>query len=93
VAKADSLGRNADWVPREQWYGAEAQEWFIERTKELQVEQRAPDPLLLGRHLLELGIEPGPKMGEITRAVYEMQLDGRVRTLDEAIAEARKLIS
>jgi hypothetical protein len=32
-------------------------------------------------------------MGEITRAVYEMQLDGRVRTLDEAIAEARKLIS
>jgi tRNA nucleotidyltransferase (CCA-adding enzyme) len=80
-------------VPREQWYGAEAQEWFIERTKELQVEQRAPDPLLLGRHLLELGIEPGPKMGEITRAVYEMQLDGRVRTLDEAIAEARKLIS
>jgi hypothetical protein len=31
-------------------------------------------------------------MGEITSAVYEMQLDGRVRTLDEAIAEARKLI-
>ena len=92
VAKADSLGRNADWVPREHWYGAEAQEWFIERTRELQVEQRPPDPLLLGRHLLELGLEPGPRMGEITRAVYEMQLDGRVRTLDEAISEARKLI-
>jgi tRNA nucleotidyltransferase (CCA-adding enzyme) len=92
VAKADSLGRNADWVPREQWYGAEAQEWFIERSKELQVEQRPPDPLLLGRHLLELGVEPGPRMGEIARAVYEMQLDGRVRTLDDAIAEARKLI-
>jgi tRNA nucleotidyltransferase (CCA-adding enzyme) len=92
VAKADSLGRNADWVPREQWYGAEAQEWFIERTRELQVEERPPEPLLLGRHLLELGLEPGPKVGEITRAVYEMQLDGRVRTLDEAIAEARKLI-
>ena len=92
VAKADSLGRNADWVPREKWYGAEAQEWFIERTRELQVEQRPPDPLLLGRHLLELGLQPGPQVGEITRAVYEMQLDGRVRTLDEAIAEARKLI-
>jgi tRNA nucleotidyltransferase (CCA-adding enzyme) len=92
VAKADSLGRNADWVPREQWYGAEAQEWFIERTKELQVEQRPPDPLLLGRHLLELGVEPGPKVGEVTRAVYEMQLDGSVRTLDEAINEARKII-
>jgi len=93
VAKADSLGRNAEWVPREKWYGAEAQEWFLERTRELEVEQRPPEPLLLGRHLLELGIEPGPMMGEITRAVYEMQLDGRVRSLEEAIAEARKLIS
>src|ERR1044071_1342245 len=93
VARADSLGRNAEWVPRELWYGAEAQEWFIERSRELQVEQRPPDPILLGRHLLELGINPGPEMGEITRAVYEMQLDGRVRTLDEAIAEAKKIIS
>lgn len=93
VAKADSLGRNAEWVPREKWYGSDAQEWFIQRSRELQVEQRPPDPLLLGRHLLELGVEPGPRMGEITRAVYELQLDGRVRTLDEAIEEARKIIS
>ena len=93
VAKADSLGRNAEWVPREKWYGAEAQEWFIQRTRELEVEQRPPDPLLLGRHLLELGIEPGPRMGEITRAVYEMQLDGRVRTLDDAIEQARRLLA
>ncbi|HEY0762786.1 MAG TPA: HD domain-containing protein [Pyrinomonadaceae bacterium] len=93
VAKADSLGRNADWVPREKWYGSEAQEWFIERSRELQVEQQPPDPILLGRHLLELGLKPGPQVGEITRAVYEMQLDGRVRTLDEAIAEAEKIIS
>ena len=93
VAKADSLGRNAEWVPRNQWYGADAQEWFIQRTKELEVEQRPPEPLLLGRHLLELGLEAGPRIGEITRAVYEMQLDGRVRTVDEAIAEAKKIIS
>ncbi|HEX5886213.1 MAG TPA: HD domain-containing protein [Pyrinomonadaceae bacterium] len=92
VAKADSLGRNAEWVPRGKWYGAEAQEWFLQRTKELEVQQRPPEPLLLGRHLLELGMEPGPEIGEITRTVYEMQLDGRVRTLDEAIAEAKKLI-
>lgn len=92
VAKADSLGRNAPWVPREKWYGADAQEWFIQRARELDVEQRPPEPLLLGRHLLTLGVEPGPTMGEITRAVYEMQLDGRVRTVDEAIAEAEKLL-
>ena len=93
VAKADSLGRNAEWVPRERWYGSDAQEWFIQRSRELEVDQRPPEPLLLGRHLLELGFEPGPRMGEITRAVYEMQLDGRVGNLDEAIEEAKKLIS
>jgi tRNA nucleotidyltransferase (CCA-adding enzyme) len=92
VAKADSLGRNAEWVPREKWYGSDAQEWFIQRSRELQVEQRPPEPLLLGRHLLELGVEPGPRMGEITRLVYELQLDGRVRSLDDAIDEAKKLI-
>ena len=92
VAKADSLGRNADWVPREKWYTAEAQEWFIERTRELDVALRAPAPILLGRHLLDLGLAPGPRVGEITKAVYEMQLDGRVRNLDEATSAAREMI-
>jgi tRNA nucleotidyltransferase (CCA-adding enzyme) len=93
VAKADSLGRNAEWVSRQKWYGSEAQDWFIERARELEVEQRAPAPILLGRHLIELGLTPGPKMGEITRAVYEMQLDGRVRTLEEAKAAAQELLA
>ena len=92
VAKADSLGRNAPWLPREKWYGSEGQEWFIQRARELHVQHRGPEPLLLGRHLLALGVEPGPRMGEITRAVYEMQLDGRVSTVEEAIAEAKKLV-
>lgn len=92
LAKADSLGRNADWVPRENWYDSEAQEWFIGRARELEVEQTAPAPILLGRHLIEMGVEPGPKMGEITRAIYEMQLDGRVRTLEDAQKEAQKII-
>ena len=93
VAKADSLGRNADWVPREQWYDSAAQEWFIVRARELEVESKAPPPLLLGRHLLEMGLEPGPRIGEITRAVYEMQLDGRVETIDEAKEVAKEMMS
>ncbi len=91
VAKADSLGRNADWVPRENWFDAAAQEWFIARARELDVQTQAPAPILLGRHLLEMGLEPGPRIGEITRAIYEMQLDGRVQTLEEAKAEAARL--
>lgn len=93
VAKADSLGRNADWVPREKWFDAEAQEWFIARARELDVQSQAPAPILLGRHLLEMGLDPGPRIGEITRAIYEMQLDGRVRTLADARAEAARLLS
>lgn len=93
VAKADSLGRNADWIPREEWFTAEAQEWFIKRARELDVQESAPAPLLMGRHLLEMGLKPSPRIGEITRAVYEMQLDGRVRTLEEAIAAAQAIIN
>jgi tRNA nucleotidyltransferase (CCA-adding enzyme) len=93
VAKADSLGRNAPWVPREKWYDSTAQEWFIQRAKELEVEQQAPAPLLMGRHLLEMGLEPGPRIGQITQAVYEMQLDGRVSSLDDAKREAYKMLS
>jgi tRNA nucleotidyltransferase (CCA-adding enzyme) len=92
VAKADSLGRNAEWVPKEKWFNAEAQEWFIERARELKVDSGPPQPLLLGRHLLEMGLEPGIRIGEITAAIYEMQLDGRVRSVDEAKDAAKVLI-
>jgi tRNA nucleotidyltransferase (CCA-adding enzyme) len=92
VAKADSLGRNAPWVPPEKWFDAAAQEWFINRARELSVERRPPEPILLGRHLLEMGLKPSPLVGEIQRAVYELQLDNRVRTLEEAKAAARELV-
>jgi tRNA nucleotidyltransferase (CCA-adding enzyme) len=93
VAKADSLGRNGNHVPREKWYTAEAQDWFIDRVRELELEGGAPAPILLGRHLLEMGMKPGPRIGEITKAVYEMQLDGRVTSLDEAKQAAGEMIS
>ena len=93
VAKADSLGRNADWVPREKWFGSEAQEWFIERARELEVDQQPPAPILLGRHLLEMGLQAGPRIGEITRKVYELQLDGGVCSLDDAKTLVKQMLS
>jgi tRNA nucleotidyltransferase (CCA-adding enzyme) len=92
VAKADSLGRNAPWVPREKWFDAAAQEWFIARARELSIQHRPPEPILLGRHLLEMGLKPSPLVGEIQRAVYELQLDNHVRTLEEAKQVARALL-
>jgi tRNA nucleotidyltransferase (CCA-adding enzyme) len=86
VAKSDCLGRQPGT------FNCEAMDWFLERAQALGVEHRPPPPLLLGRHVLALGIPPGPRVGEIVKAVYELQLDGSVTTLDDATAAARQLI-
>ncbi len=93
VAKADSLGRNPDWLPKEKWFGSEAQEWFIERVHALEIEKKAPDPILMGRHLIELGLTPSPKFSEILDAVYELQLDGKINDVDSAVEMAKTLVS
>jgi tRNA nucleotidyltransferase (CCA-adding enzyme) len=67
-------------------------DWFIERARSLGVQHKPPAPILLGRHLIEIGVEPGPRMGQILRTVYELQLDGAVTDLDQARAEAAKLL-
>lgn len=92
VAKADSLGRNPDWLPVEKRFGSEAQEWFIERVRTLDIEKKAPDPILMGRHLIELGLRPSPQFKQILDAIYEMQLDGEVKDLARAVDEAASLI-
>jgi tRNA nucleotidyltransferase (CCA-adding enzyme) len=86
LAKADCLGR----VPGT--FNCDAMDWFLERARSLGVERRPPAPILLGRHLLELGLQPGPRVGEILRAVYEQQLDGTVTTLDEAMTAAKSIV-
>ena len=92
VAKADSLGRNPGWLPPEKRFGSEAQEWFIQKVRELEIEKKAPDPILMGRHLIDLGLEPSPKFKQVLDAVYERQLDGKISTVDEALAAAKELI-
>ena len=67
--------------------------WFVERARMLGVEHEAPKPLLLGRHLLALGLKPGPEVGRILRQVYERQLDGAITTTEEGIALAREIIA
>jgi tRNA nucleotidyltransferase (CCA-adding enzyme) len=86
VALSDCLGRTGD-------FDCSGIIWFLERARELGVEHKAPAPILMGRHLLALGVAPGPRMGEILRVVYERQLDGRVTGLEEATAAAREILS
>ena len=86
VARADCLGRTGD-------FDCAAIDWFIARARALGVEHRPPAPLLMGRHLLALGLSPGPKVGEILKTVYEQQLDGGVSNVQEAIAAATRLVN
>ena len=84
-ARADCHGRAGV-------FDCSAMDWFIERARSLGVEHRPPAPILMGRHLIEMGVRPGPRMGEILGAVYEQQLDGTVTRLDQAKDAARALI-
>jgi len=93
VAKADSLGRNPEWLPPHKRFGSDAQELFIERVRSLQIEKKAPEPILFGRHLMEMGLEPSPRFKQILDAVYEMQLDGKVTNLDAALQTAKSIIT
>ena len=74
-------------------FDCSAIDWFLERARALGVEHAPPTPLLLGRHLLPLGLSPGPDLGKILKTVYEQQLDGEVTTLDDAMAAAHRLIA
>jgi tRNA nucleotidyltransferase (CCA-adding enzyme) len=55
---------------------------LAEKAKALAVQERAPKPILLGRHLLELELKPGPDFGVILDAAYEAQLEGQFLDLE-----------
>jgi tRNA nucleotidyltransferase (CCA-adding enzyme) len=84
LARADCNGRTGH-------FDCSAMDWFLERARALGVEHQAPAPLLLGRHVVELGVAPGPRVGEVLKAVYEKQLDGEVKDLAGAIQAAREM--
>ena len=44
--------------------------------RRLELEHGAPRPIVLGRHLLGLGLTPGPQFGTALHAAFESQLDG-----------------
>jgi tRNA nucleotidyltransferase (CCA-adding enzyme) len=85
LAKSDCQGREPGH------FDCTAMDWFLERARSIGAHQGPPPPILLGRHVLALGVPAGPRVGEILRAVYERQLDGAIGTLEEAMAEARRL--
>ena len=52
-----------------------------------------PARLISGDDLIGLGLKPGPDFKEILRNIEDAQLDGRIRTRDEALAQARRALA
>lgn len=85
VARADHAGR-----PPKPFDGFPAGAWLLERARQLEVETHAPVPVVLGRHVLALGVSPSPDVGRLVEECYEAQLDGIFSTLDEGLVFLRK---
>jgi hypothetical protein len=60
------------------------------KRREMATEELRPAPLLSGRDILAMGHPPGPRIGEILRAVEDAQLDGALRTREEATVFVRE---
>ena len=86
VAKADAFGRTThDAIQRL----FPAGDWLLDRAEHLQVKEEKPKPILRGKHLIDLGLCPGPHMGRIIKESFEYQLDGEITNEEEAIAWAK----
>jgi tRNA nucleotidyltransferase (CCA-adding enzyme) len=86
VARADCLGRAGG-------FDCSAMDWFLDRARALGVEHQPPAPLVLGRHVVALGLSPGPRIGEILKQIYERQLDGEIQTVEDGIEAAKEIVA
>lgn len=63
---------------------------FIEAMQAAAVE--VANPFVMGRHMIERGVRPGPTMGAAIRATFEAQIEGSVTNFEEAIEFAMTFV-
>src|SRR5213075_2155207 len=64
-------------------------EFLLRKREEFANEPIIPPPLVRGDDLIALGLKPGPKFGQILEAVETRQLEGTLRTTEEALQWVR----
>ena len=45
-----------------------------------------PEPIVLGRHLIERGLKPGPEFSPILEQCFDAQMDGDFEDLEGGLA-------
>jgi putative nucleotidyltransferase with HDIG domain len=61
----------------------------LARLAELGEEELRPKPLLTGRDLIDAGYQPGPLFGKMLAAVEDAQLEGRLKSREDALEFVR----
>jgi tRNA nucleotidyltransferase/poly(A) polymerase len=67
-------------------------EFLLQKEKEFDNEPLIPPPLVNGHDLIRLGLTPGPRFGEILEKVQTAQLEGEIRSREEALAFVQRLV-
>ena len=67
----------------------EVYDFLLEKGKELEQQPEIIPPLLTGNDLIELGLKPGPGLGEILNELREKQLQDELKTREEALEWVR----
>jgi tRNA nucleotidyltransferase/poly(A) polymerase len=65
-------------------------EFLLRKREEFANEPIIPPPLVRGDDLIALGLKPGPRFREILEAVETRQLEGALKTRDEALDWVKK---
>jgi len=60
------------------------------KAREMPVDQIKPAPLVGGKDLIALGLTPGPRFGQILSAAYDLQLEEKLTTHEEAVEWVRE---
>ena len=77
-------------TPREFYAGDDGfPEKLWQAAVDLDLLDAAPQPFLMGKMLMEMGFKPGKQMGEIIKQSFELQLDGKIKNAEDAIAWAK----
>ena len=66
---------------------------LLQQAANLELTSSAPQPLVLGRHLIELGLTPGLTFKPLLDACFEAQLDGVFSDLEGGLAFLRQKLA
>jgi len=89
VAESDYRGRTIPGVETELYVAGQRMRNAI---SEYKLDEAPTKPLLMGSDLIALGVEPGPRMGEIIKRIEEARDAGTITTREEALRAMKELV-